>query len=160
MKFRDIILFFFGCFVLFENDFGFGSGIMFGEDWLINCDGFYNILCWGGKVWWLYQVLVEMFWLWFFVLIIVIYIVVNFGFVLIYLIIGLEYLFGVEFIGLFVGDFFVVFFFSVQIFIMVGYGVISFMGIVVNIIVFIDVLVGLMGFVLVMGFFFVCFVQL
>ncbi|WP_421948860.1 hypothetical protein [Phaeodactylibacter xiamenensis] len=105
MKLKDITSSFSGRSASPENDLGFGSGITSGEDRLINRDGSYNILRRGGKAWRPYQALVEMSWLRFFALITAIYIVVNSGFALIYLTIGLEYLSGAEPTGSPAGDF-------------------------------------------------------
>ncbi|MEQ8707227.1 MAG: ion channel [Phaeodactylibacter sp.] len=159
MKLRDLTSSLTGRASQSENDLGFGSGITSGEDRLINRDGSYNILRRGGKAWRPYQVLVEMSWWRFFVLITGIYVVVNALFAAIYLMIGLEYLSGAQPANTLTGDFFVAFFFSVQTFTTVGYGAISPTGIAANIVASIDALVGLMGFALATGLFFARFAQ-
>ena len=79
-----------------ENDLGFGTKITAPGERLINKDGTFNIVRVGGRSINPYQELVEMSWTRFFLLITTFYCLVNGLFALMFVIIGVDSLSGVE----------------------------------------------------------------
>ena len=139
-----------------NTDLGFGTKLTAADGRLINRDGSFNVERRGHTSWTPYQWLVEMSWPNFSILIFTFYCLSNAFFAFIYMIIGVEYLSGVE-PGNWYENFLEAFFFSVQTFTTVGYGAVSPSGIAANIVAATGALVGLMAFALATGLFFARF---
>lgn len=120
---------------------------------MLNKDGSFNLRRTGYSFWKnlnLFHYLVDMKWPRFLALIFFVYLVVNLFFALLYLIVGIEHLAGIE------GDtpiakFWEAFFFSAQSLTTVGYGRISPVGFVSSFLASLEAMVGLMGFAIITG---------
>lgn len=139
-----------------DSDLGFGTKLTEKGQRLINVDGTFNVLRVGMRSWNPYQELLEMSWLPFFLIILIVFCGINLVFALLYLLVGIQNLSGIGNTN-FVENLANTFFFSVQTFTTVGYGSISPVGIPANIIASLNALVGLMGFALATGLFFARF---
>ncbi|MCB9048266.1 MAG: transporter [Lewinellaceae bacterium] len=139
------------------NDLGFGTGITTSGQRLINSDGSFNIIRRGLVAWRPYQSLVEMHWAKFLVFVGVFYLLTNALFAMIFVLIGVDTLSGVQASRTLTGDFTSAFFFSVQTFTTVGYGAISPMSPVANWVASVVALAGLMSFALATGLLFARF---
>lgn len=124
-------------------DLGFGSRI-YSKKRFINKDGSLNIERTGYSNWTLYHQLTEASWLGFFMHVIFYYTLVNAIFALIYLLIGVESVGGVQ-SGNSWENFSQTFFFSVQTFTTVGYGAMSPSGMAANWVASFEALVGLLS---------------
>lgn len=137
-------------------DLGFGSKINSGGQRLINSDGSFNIERRGVRYWAPYQSSVEMSWPQFLGMILLAFIGINALFAIIFQIIGVHSLHGVDHQGV-LENFANCFFFSVQTFTTVGYGAISPGGLPANIVASLCALVGLISFAIATGLFFARF---
>ena len=120
---------------------------------MINPDGSFNVrrIGIGYSTKNLYQDLINMRWPHFLCLILVTYLIINFCFALIYVIIGIENLHGVVPKDSWLDNYFIAFNFSFQTFTTLGYGVLAPSGKVMNTIAAIEALMGFMGFALATG---------
>lgn len=124
-------------------DLGFGTRIV-SKKRFINKDGSLNVVRTGYSNWTLYHHLTNVNWFGFFLHVVLYYVLVNSIFAIIYMMIGVETLSGVEKSSLW-EDFSRAFFFSVQTFTTVGYGAISPIGLGANWVASFEALVGLLS---------------
>lgn len=124
-------------------DLGFGSSLK-SHKRFINKDGSLNVDREGYSDWTLYHHLTESSWGGFFFSILMYYVIVNSLFAMIYMLIGLQSLSGIE-SGTLWENFTHCFFFSVQTFTTVGYGAISPIGMASNWVASLEALVGLLS---------------
>lgn len=139
--------------VQFNDDLGFGSAPVFKNQRVLNTDGTPNIER-TGLPWFkfddTYTRLVTMSWPRFFVVILIVYLVVNTLFAVAYNVIGIENLDGAK--GVTLRDqFFDAFFFSAQTISTVGYGHISPKGFITSILAAFESMLGLLAFALATG---------
>ncbi len=131
-----------------------GAGAKYGSRTkrVINKDGSFNVTRVGNafQARHIYQELISMSWLGFFGIVMAFYILLNFLFALLYLVIGIEQLSGMPSEG-FGADLAYAFFFSTQTFTTVGYGAINPIGFAANVIASFEAMVGLLGFAFATG---------
>lgn len=137
-------------------DLGFGTKVGGEGIRLINRNGSFNIERQGKRGWTPYQSLVEMSWGQFLCLVLLFYVGINLFFGLLFWILGVENLSGLE-PGKWWENFLNCVFFSIQTFTTVGYGSISPVGIWANVLASLDALVGLISLALATGLFFAKF---
>ncbi len=137
-----------------DNDLGFGTKITSAGTRLINKDGSFNIERNGARSWAPYLWLVEMSWTKFFIIVVAFYFLVNAFFAILFLMIGVEGISGLEEGNGTFSDFGSSFFFCVQTFTTVGYGALNPSNFWADILSSIVALVGLMTFALATGLFF------
>lgn len=134
-------------------DLGFGENVSSSHARLINSDGSYNIHREGLGFWsrfGFYHQLISMPWWKFNLVVIFIYLFINFFFALIYMLVGVEELGGLVSPD-FISPFWESFFFSAQTLTTVGYGRINPIGYAASTIAAIESLIGLLGFALATG---------
>ncbi|MFK8009623.1 MAG: ion channel [Saprospiraceae bacterium] len=124
-------------------DLGFGSGVQ-SKKRFINKDGSLNVERRGYTNWTLYHQLTEASWIGFFMHVVFYYVFVNSIFAIIYLLIGVESIGGMNSGNLW-ENFSQTFFFSVQTFTTVGYGAMSPVGMPANWVASLEALVGLLS---------------
>ena len=135
-----------------SKEIGFGNSAG-GSFRMLNKDGSFNLRRTGYSFWKnlnLFHFLVDMKWSRFLTLIFSVYLVVNFIFAIIYYLLGLEHLAGIE------GNtplekFWEAFFFSAQSLTTVGYGRISPVGLVTSFVASLEAMLGLLGFAIITG---------
>jgi inward rectifier potassium channel len=132
------------------NRTGFGEKYSAQTKRVINPDGSFNVIKIGAEKQSLYQYLIGIGWGKFALWVLAFYLVFNSFFATVYMLIGVEYLAGLEGLQGYKA-FLNCFFFSVQTFTTVGYGVISPTGMLTNIVATLEAMIGLMGFALATG---------
>ncbi len=134
-------------------DLGFSSVVNDKSRRLINSDGSFNILRSGAasKQLNIYQWMVLISWKYFFIVVMLFYLVINFLFAIGYYLIGVDQL---SYNNLDFHPFWIGFFFSAQTLTTVGYGGISPIGFEANILATVGALVGLLSFALATGLLF------
>ena len=140
-----------------KKESGFGEFPDFETRRLINKDGSFNIIREGQGFFSSYQNSVEMGWGKFILLIVLVYILINAFFTILFLIAGYENLAGVPPYANFLEMFANTFFFSVQTFTTVGYGSMAPLGFWSNVIASFDALCGLLSLALATGLVFAKF---
>jgi len=130
-----------------KKDFGFGVDYKQKTKRLINQDGTFNVIKKGNRfsVRDTYQLFLKMSWVKFSLVIFSYIIGLNLLFALIYTLIGVQYIIGIEYVN-FMHDFFQCLFFSLQTFTTVGYGHLAPAGNLVSIISSIESILGLASF--------------
>ncbi len=136
-------------------DIGFGFKFS-NKRRLVNDDGSFNITKTGKGSLHLYEWLVEMSWTKFFLLLVVMYIVVNSIFGLLFMWAGIDTLEGIR-SGPWYYEFGQCFFFSIQTFTTVGYGIVGPIGFWANLLAASNAFLGLLAFALATGLFFARF---
>ena len=126
---------------------------------VINQDGSFNVIREGKNFWAPYHSLVEMSWGTFLLIVLGAYLGINTLFGLLYVLIGLENIIGVDPSGSFLLDIAYATFFSIETFTTVGYGSTSPASFGAHVIASINALVGLMSFALVTGLIFARFAK-
>lgn len=139
-----------------DQDLGFGVQLTAERYRLLNRDGSFNVKRTGLWTWTPYQSLVEMGWVSFLALVLAFYLVINAGFALAFLAVGLDQFSGVS-SGPAWWEFLQMFFFSIQTFTTVGYGAVSPIGVGANALASLDALFGLISVALATGLFFARF---
>ena len=130
-----------------QKDFGFGVNYQQKTKRMINPDGSFNVIKTGNafSVRDTYQMLLKISWSKFTLIICTYLIGINLLFGLIYALIGVQYIMGIEH-GTFAHDFVQSFFFSLQTFTTVGYGHLSPSGNLISIISALEAILGLTSF--------------
>ena len=131
-------------------DLGFGTKVTSQDGRLINKDGSFNVERKGLSHFDFYQWLIGISWWRFIFIVLVSYFFVNTFFAVIYVVVGVEHLTGIEG-NTFEEKFFEAFFFSAQSLTTVGYGRISPVGFYASVVASIESMVGLLGFALATG---------
>lgn len=138
------------------DNLGFGTRITGQGTRILNADGTFNVKTIGGRGNSLYQDLVEMTWGRFFLLVAVVFTLVNAIFAIMFLLTGMECLSGTQGSGI-LENFAEAWFFSVQTLTTVGYGAVSPVCFSSNLIASFIALTGLVTFALITGLFFARF---
>ncbi|MBC8110035.1 MAG: hypothetical protein H7Y04_03140 [Verrucomicrobia bacterium] len=133
-----------------SKELGFGTNIT-ETIRLINTDGSFNVKRIGGNGFNLYHTLITMSWAKFNVLVLCIFLLTNAFFALLYMLIGLDQLAGIEPGNTLVNNFFEALFFSCQTFTSVGYGRVNPIGFMSGLVSSVEALVGLLAVALATG---------
>ncbi|WP_428665142.1 ion channel [Runella sp.] len=136
-----------------RRDLGFGTRLTNDSGRLINTDGTFNARRINVSFWaWLdiFHRLTVLSWPRFFLVVFLIYFVVNCFFSLLYMLIGVEHLQGIQATGT-MEQFWGAFFFSAQTLTTVGYGHVAPVGLMVSALSSIESLVGVLGFAIASG---------
>lgn len=139
-----------------EDSLGFGHAFDEVRSRLINEDGTYNIQREGQSVKSMYLDLIAMSWPRFFGVLIAAYLAINALFGMVFYIIGVDKIDGIEHVNP-LNDFFNAFFFSIQTFTTVGYGHLSPNSLSSSFVASLDSFTGLLAFALATGLFFARF---
>jgi inward rectifier potassium channel len=136
-----------------KEDLGFGEKFIDNYSRLLNEDGTFNIIRTGDTEKNIFKKLITLGWAKLFIYFIILYIIINFGFALLYYLGGLEGIANINSGNLFY-EIEQLFYFSVQTFTTVGYGSLSPISTFANILATFNAFIGLMFFALVTGLFF------